>query len=945
MGNAKNENGYALITVIMFSMIMIIAGLAYYKLGDIEEAVVQTDVDFTQALYAAESGREKVCWATKKHKEIIGLNVNPFHPDWYGGGASPARVTDLINVVNPKAGEGFLPGTNGKAYFKTVDARGQGNRILVKILGGIDNDGDGINGLIEGDIESFNDADPDDTNRFFECYIGLGNSLGHNVSAAAKNGFVDKNKKTIGFQIYKEWKINNNLVSTYVDNNSKPGILFSIPVETGSDGNDIGVKEVNLPLNLFDKYGAPVEGYFADCDYDKFAGNKTFQGESFDGKHITFVDGNIYLTEMRSFSDSWKGKDVVMIATDTIYWGVNKGDEGNPDRWSSSSYRIPYTDINGRLTLIAKNIYLHGEKDTNLNGILCAGNDIILDGDGKLEAACSVFAGVMVAGNQIRNEDDGWAIIFNKNVINGTIETRSPLNYDDMENKNTQNKWDDPPDVNPPHWWLDKGSCRNNHDVDWGDLGADFTEQKRYSSLENTTNKADSSDHMGCYSYPFSENTYPNCMKVNILMRSFGDDFYGDMLKLRLKYGTFCDKKIELIKDKDNYHNWSIYRDIGFWMKLDNWKKGTTYKNVILQFKFRNSDDNWAKSVIDENFYGQNNWGNHSPFEDDPSAPYEYDYNSVDDPQWKYVRLNFLNDFEYSASSFDFEKIYILYFRFSEAEIGWKSGGQDKRVYFDNRDHYWYYKAKSSFQKKVKIDTADGYKLKYRNCLLCPWQLITWDPDGDGFDGIDSEVPPDPGPNDADDDGVVGTDPDALMTMFDLQTFFYLDKVNLHGAAARNYGLPDCFKYDVSGWKEHTDAISGEISYTGDSIEGSGGWCFIATACYGSNKAFQVRVLRQFRDRYLIGNSVGSFLVNLYYQLSPPLASLISKHESLKKIVRVGLMPVYVFALLVVGTTALQKIIALSLAFFTLLALVRLIHTLYYKGVTLNRQKVYLHKE
>ena len=49
-----------------------------------------------------------------------------------------------------------------------------------------------------------------------------------------------------------------------------------------------------------------------------------------------------------------------------------------------------------------------------------------------------------------------------------------------------------------------------------------------------------------------------------------------------------------------------------------------------------------------------------------------------------------------------------------------------------------------------------------------------------------------------------------------------------------------------------------------------------------------VKILRDFRDRYLLGNMAGKGFVRLYYTYSPPLADFIAKHE----IVRMGLLPI-----------------------------------------------------
>lgn len=68
--------------------------------------------------------------------------------------------------------------------------------------------------------------------------------------------------------------------------------------------------------------------------------------------------------------------------------------------------------------------------------------------------------------------------------------------------------------------------------------------------------------------------------------------------------------------------------------------------------------------------------------------------------------------------------------------------------------------------------------------------------------------------------------------------------------------------------------------------------CFIATAAYGSSIAPDVMVLRKFRDNYLLTNSVGRYLVAFYYKTSPPVAEYIAKHEALKLIIRLLLMPI-----------------------------------------------------
>ena len=70
------------------------------------------------------------------------------------------------------------------------------------------------------------------------------------------------------------------------------------------------------------------------------------------------------------------------------------------------------------------------------------------------------------------------------------------------------------------------------------------------------------------------------------------------------------------------------------------------------------------------------------------------------------------------------------------------------------------------------------------------------------------------------------------------------------------------------------------------------GGCFIATAAYGSPLDPYVKILRKFRDKHLLTNKIGRKFVRIYYSYSPAIAGYIAKHDALKVITRLSLLPV-----------------------------------------------------
>ncbi|HEU4619846.1 MAG TPA: CFI-box-CTERM domain-containing protein [Gammaproteobacteria bacterium] len=89
--------------------------------------------------------------------------------------------------------------------------------------------------------------------------------------------------------------------------------------------------------------------------------------------------------------------------------------------------------------------------------------------------------------------------------------------------------------------------------------------------------------------------------------------------------------------------------------------------------------------------------------------------------------------------------------------------------------------------------------------------------------------------------------------------------------------------------------------------------CFIATAAFGAEWKPEVLALRDFRDRYLLTNTPGRWLVGRYYALSPPAARYLDAHAALKPLVRAALWPLVIVALIALDGSRPALAVALLL--------------------------------
>ena len=115
--------------------------------------------------------------------------------------------------------------------------------------------------------------------------------------------------------------------------------------------------------------------------------------------------------------------------------------------------------------------------------------------------------------------------------------------------------------------------------------------------------------------------------------------------------------------------------------------------------------------------------------------------------------------------------------------------------------------------------------------------------------------------------------------------------------------------------------IAAGSSYTvAGSSSGGGSGCFIATAAFGSKFEKHVRLLRRFRDLYLMPFNIGRAFVKSYYRYSPPVAEFIIDHDILRAIVRWSLIPLIGISWMLlhmgVAPTLIFLILISSISFF-----------------------------
>ncbi len=127
----------------------------------------------------------------------------------------------------------------------------------------------------------------------------------------------------------------------------------------------------------------------------------------------------------------------------------------------------------------------------------------------------------------------------------------------------------------------------------------------------------------------------------------------------------------------------------------------------------------------------------------------------------------------------------------------------------------------------------------------------------------------------------------------DIETYYFV--ITAYDIDGHESGYSNKVCFNCSDYISDSGDVSGNAGGSGSggvSGSGGGGGCFIATAAFGSPMQPYVRILREFRDKFLLNNIFGKAFVNLYYKYSPPMADFIAEHANLRAIICVSLLPV-----------------------------------------------------
>jgi hypothetical protein len=748
-------------------LIITLSGLAFLRMSELETRLTSEEERSTQALLAADAGVRRVHWALRRLSLLQppGRPYNPFHPQWYNDPGSPLPDRDLLGLVNPQPGETFHPSSMGSYYWIT-DLSGSGTQVRVRVLGGVDADRDGPGGIGDRDGDGYPDladADPQDTNRFLEVFLGLAGTPGQDVAVAARD-IVDGagNPVTLhwaaGTTVFEK---THHLAGFWYEGAGGGGAyntVFSKPVarSESANGDFPGGTPVRLPPGMFKANGTPDYGFFAEfVKQPPYEGNQLFSqtADPTSGANpgqIVWVNGDATIQSVDlgtvGAPGDWQLQDVVLVST------------GKITVRNSVSCNWP-----GRLILVAREVELEGRLGQWVNGLILSSGDIRLRnsppqpvsvGPG-VPVAGSYFFGSMVAGGKVYVHDPGWAVLFDRWVINGVMGHSPPTRILDRF------------EVAPlSHCWIKSGETTEKF-------------PGTYLQDERNHNAADSGD--------LGDDSSPSVLRVTT-KPTLADGGVGERVRLVVdgSEGAGC---TPMGKD------WQGFNEIRFHMAVDNHpstfppvepgvpratrEKRATYKLILR--------DHLGRELETDLDYPQSGWGkeNYTIGADveDPHGD-EDDYLSGHLPRWRRMRLPFSTLQPVSGGpvgAFDLAQVRELRFQLKDLSLWWWCQGgahplaRELRAQTGSVEFY----TETGGPFSTRVDT-DGF-LEYEDPAGSgSWHPAPWGP---------GEDCPEWGPR---------------VTLGELAATLRVDRLILPGAAMLDHGLPPRFPLEISRWRELT---------------------------------------------------------------------------------------------------------------------------------------------
>jgi hypothetical protein len=391
----------------------------------------------------------------------------------------------------------------------------------------------------------------------------------------------------------------------------------------------------------------------------------------------------------------------------------------------------------------------------------------------------------MVAGDLIQLQDDGWTVIYDENVINGsmysTVQSKPTLTYErvEAEDFNSSNNW------------------RMNESTP-----EMLYTQGRYTQDEINTMQGDYTDD--------GTDTLPEVMRVYTNRNRWQPKPVAGVERWAIGEILRFDFTTSDIEDPDipdgSLQNWDYYDSITFWMVLDNFKRTstdgtkTTRREARYQIRLRDAGGNTITIPLDA-FYPESEWGtvryHHT------GTPEEY-MNEIRDltagektngeaySNWKRVKISpkdidpgvnfdFRSVEEFDIRYVDFELTWTVDVAKPDVKIEWTGAGfrhtdeNGDRRSIDLKDN----------QGDLYFDPPvpnDGYYYLYddRDLPILYWFKWIEDPDS---------------PTDV-----------RRMREEVLMPTLRIDRLELPGKPATNdhreYGLPHSLRLEVTNWRE-----------------------------------------------------------------------------------------------------------------------------------------------